>query len=110
MPVLMIGQSMYDKLSEEEQKELELVVLYRTDFFYECYVYRNTKVNKNHEQSDRYFMNQEEGLEFFGYAMIEDLNANVIYTKTVETFTDKDEKQLMKLNHAENQIKIMREN
>ena len=39
--------------------------------------------------------------------MIEDLNADAIYARRVENFTDKDEKELMKLSDAGNQIKIM---
>ena len=46
MPVLIIGWSIYDKLPEEEQKEFELVDRYRTDYFYECYEYENTKGTK----------------------------------------------------------------
>ena len=107
MPVLIIGWSVYDKLPEEEQKEFALVERYRTDYFYECYEYENAKGNKNYEWSDRCFNNQEELLEFFGYEMIEDLNADAVYASRVETFTDQDAKKLMKLCDAGNQIKVM---
>ncbi len=49
------------------------------------------KENKNYEWSDRCFKNQEELLEFFGYEMIEDLNADAVYARRVENFTYKDE-------------------
>ena len=39
--------------------------------------------------------------------MIEDLNADAIYARRVETFTDEDKKELMKLSHDGNQIKVM---
>ena len=39
--------------------------------------------------------------------MIEDLKTDAMYTRRVETFTDKDVKELMKLSDAGNQIKIM---
>ena len=107
MPVLIIGWNIYDKLPEEEQKEFVLVERYRTDYFYECYEYENAKGNKNYEWSDRCFKNQEELLEFFGYEMIEDLNADAIYARRVETFTDEDKKELMKFSDAGNQIKVM---
>ena len=107
MPVLIIGWSVYDKLPEEEQKEFALVERYRTDYFYECYEYENTKGNKNYEWSDRCFKNQDELLEFFGYEMIEDLNADAVYARRVETFTDQDAKKLMKCSDAGNQIKVM---
>ena len=107
MPVLIIGWSIYDKLPDEEQKEFALVERYRTDYFYECYEYENAKGNKNYEWSDRYFKNQEELLEFFGYEMIEDLNADAVYAKRVETFTDEYEKELMKFCDAGNQIKVI---
>ena len=46
-------------------------------------------------------------MEFFGYEMIEDLNADAVYARRVETFTDKDEKRFMKLSDDGNQIKVM---
>ena len=49
-------------------------------------------------------------MEFFGYEMIEDLNADAVYARRVETFTDKYEKELMKFSDAGNQIKVMGEN
>ena len=107
MPVLIIGWIIYDKLPMEEQKELELVERYRTDYFYECYEYENAKGNKNYEWSDRCFKNQEELLEFFGYEMIEDLNVDAVYARRVETFTDEDKKELMKFCDDGNQIKVM---
>ena len=85
MAVLIIGQSVYDKLPEEEQKEFALVERYRTDQFYECQEYENAKGNKNYEWSNRCFMNQEELLEFFVYEMIEDFNADAIYAKRVKS-------------------------
>ena len=107
MPVLIIGWSVYDKLPEEEQKEFVLVKRYRTDYFYECYEYENAKGNKNYQWSDRCFINQEELLEFFGYEMIEDLNADAVYARRVETFTVEDEKKLMKSSDTSNQIKVI---
>ena len=107
MPVLIIGLSIYDKLPEEEQKEFALVERCRTDYFYECYEYEHAKGNKNYEWSDRCFRNQEELLEFFGYEMIEDLNADAVYVRRVDTFTDEDENELMKLSDAGNQIKVI---
>ena len=107
MPVLIIGWSIYDKLPEEEQKEFVLVERYRTDSFYECYEYENAKGNKNYEWSDRCFKNQEELLEFFGYEMIEDLNADAVYARRVATFTDEDKKEFIKVCDADNQIKVM---
>ncbi len=107
MPVLIIGGKIYDRLPEDEQKEFALVERYRTDYFYECYEYENAKGNKNYEWSDRCFKNQEELLEFFGYEMIEDLNVDAVYARRVETFTDEDEKELMKFCDDGNQIKVM---
>ena len=98
MPVLIIGWSVYDKLPEEEQKEFALVERYRNDYFYECYEYENAKGNKNYEWNDRCFKSQEELLDFFGYEMIEDLNADAVYARRVETFTDKEEKTWMQLS------------
>ena len=106
MPVLISDQIIYDKLPREKQKEFALVERYRTDYFYECYEHENTKGNKNYEWSDRCFKNQEELLEFFGYDMIEDLNADDVYARRVETFTHEDENELMKLSDAGNQIKV----
>ncbi len=107
MPVLIIGWSVYDKLPEIEQKEFVLVERYRTDYFYECYEYENAKGNKNYEWSDRCFNSQEELLDFFGYEMIEDLNADAVYARRVETLTDDEEKKWMKLSDGGNQIKVM---
>ena len=39
--------------------------------------------------------------------MIEDLNADAVYARRVETFTDEDQKRWMKLSDAGNQIKVM---
>ena len=39
--------------------------------------------------------------------MIEDLKTDAVYTSRVETFTDKDVEELMKLSDDGNQIKIM---
>ena len=110
MPGVIIGWSVYDKLLEVEQKEFALVNQYRTNYFYECYEYENAKGNKNYEWSDRCFKNQEELLEFFGYEMIEDLNEDAVYARRVETFTNEDEKDLMKLSDSGNQIKVIRAN
>ena len=107
MPVLIIGWSIYDKLPEASQKEFALVARYRTDYFYEYYEYENAKGNKNYEWSDRCFKNQEELLEFLGYEMIEELNADAVYARRLKTFTDNDLKELMKLSDAGNQIKII---
>ncbi len=107
MPVLIIGWSIYDKLPEAVQKKFALVERYTTDYFYECYEYENAKGNKNYDWSDRCFTSQEELLEFFDYEMIEDLNAEAIYARRVETCTDKNKKDLMQLNDTGNQMKIM---
>ena len=107
MPVLIIGWSVYDNLPEHEQQEFALVRRYNTAYFYECYEYKNAKGNKNYEWSDRCFKSQEELLDFFGYEMIEDLNADAVYARRVETFTDEEEKKWMKLSDAGNQIKVM---
>jgi len=45
-------------------------------------------------------------LKFFDYEMIEDLNADAVYTRRVEIFTNKDEKELIKSSDAGNQLKI----
>ena len=37
-------------------------------------------------------------MEFFGYEIIEDLNADAVYARRVAKFTDEDEKELMKLS------------
>ena len=50
---------------------------------------------------------QEESLEFLGYEMIEDLNADAVYARRVEIFTDEEEKKWMKLSDGGNQIKVM---
>ncbi len=110
MPVVIIGWNIYDKLPKEKQKKFVLVQRYRTDYFYECYEYENAKGNTNYEWSDRCFKNQEELLEFFGYEMIEDLNSDAVYARRVETFTDYDEKQLLEISDASNQIKVIRAN
>ena len=107
MPVLIIGGIIYNKLPKEKQKEFALVKLYITDYFYESYEYENAKGNTNYECSDRCFKSQEELLEFFGYEMIEDLNADAVYARRVETFTNEDEKELVKLSYACNQIKVI---
>ena len=107
MPVLIIGWSIYDKLPEEEKKEFALVQRYRTGYFYECYEYENAKGNKDYEWSDKCFKNEEELLEFFGYEMIEDLNADAVYARRVEMFTDEYDKELMKFCDAGNQIKVI---
>ena len=39
--------------------------------------------------------------------MIEELNVDFVYARRVETFTDNDEKELMKSNDAGNQVKII---
>ena len=39
--------------------------------------------------------------------MIEDLNADAVYAKRVETFTDEYEKELMKFCNTGNQIKVI---
>ena len=107
MPVLIIGWSVYDKLPEHEQQEFALVRRYNTAYFYECYEYENAKGNKNYEWSDRCFKSQEELLDFFGYEMIEDFNADAVYARRVETFSEEEEKKWMKLSNAGNQIKLM---
>ncbi len=56
------------------------------------------------------FQQARELLEFFGYEVIEDLNADAVYARRVETFTEKDEKELMKLSDVGNQIKIIATN
>ena len=39
--------------------------------------------------------------------MIEDLNADTVYARRVETFTDEYEKELMKFSDTGNQIKAI---
>ena len=39
--------------------------------------------------------------------MIEDLDADAVYARRVETFSNIDEKELMKLSDAGNQIKVI---
>ena len=107
MPVLIIGWGVYDKLTEKEKNEFALVANYQTAYFYECYEYEYAKGNINYEWSDRCFKSQEELLDFFGYEMIEDLNADAVYARRVETFTDEYEKELMKFCDAGNQIKVI---
>tara|TARA_B100000579_G_C22384034_1_gene644185 strand:- start:37 stop:165 length:129 start_codon:yes stop_codon:yes gene_type:complete len=42
--------------------------------------------------------------------MIEALNSDAVYARRVETLTDKNEKQLMKLRNAGNKFKVIRAN
>ena len=107
MPILIIGWRIYDKLSEEEQKAFALLERYLTASFYECYEYEYAKGNKNYEWSDRCFKTQEELLEFFGYEVIEDLDADAVYARRFETFTNEDEKKWMNLSEDGNQIKVI---
>ena len=107
MPILIIGWRFYDKLSAEDQKVFALVERYRTASFYECYEYEYAKGNKNYEWSDRCFKTQEELLEFFGYEVIEDLDADAVYARRFETFTNEDEKKWMNLSEDGNQIKVI---
>tara|TARA_X000000368_G_C22844234_1_gene629088 strand:+ start:519 stop:692 length:174 start_codon:yes stop_codon:yes gene_type:complete len=51
---------------------------------------KNAKGDKNLEWSDRCSKNEEELLEFFGYEMIEDLNADAIFASRIEIFSDED--------------------
>ena len=46
-------------------------------------------------------------MEFFGYEMIENLNADAIYARRVAVFTVEDKKELMKLSDDGNQIKVI---
>ena len=46
-------------------------------------------------------------MDFFGYEMIEDLNADAVYARRVEPLTDEEEKKWMKLSDGGNQIKVM---
>ena len=107
MAVLVIGWEIYDQLPEEEQKEFALVERYRTDYFYECYEYEYSKGNKSYEWSDQCFHNQEELLEFFGYEMIEDLNADAVYARRIQSFTDEDKKRFIDLSKNGYQIKVI---
>ena len=111
MPILIIGWRIYDKLSEEEQKAFALVERYLTASLYECYEYEYeyeyAKGNKIYEWSDRCFKTQEELLEFFGYEVIEDLDADAVYARRFETFTNEDEKKWMNLSEDGNQIKVI---
>ena len=107
MPILIIGWRIYYKLSEEDQKAFALVERYRTASSCDCFENEYSKGNKNYEWSDRCFKTQEELLDFFGYEMIEDLDADAIYAKRYETFTNEDEKKWSKLSENGNQIKVM---
>ena len=107
MPVLIIGWGVYDKLTEKEKKEFALVANYETSYFYECYEYEYAKGNKNYEWSDRCFKSQEELLEFFGYEMIEDLDADAVYAKRLETYTEEDLNKWMQLSENGNQVKVI---
>ena len=107
MPVLIIGWGVYDKLSEAEQKKFALVATYKSTYFYECYEYEYAKGNKDYEWSDQCFQGQEELLEFFGYEMIEDLVADDVYARRLNTFTDEDKKTWMNLSENGNQIKVI---
>ena len=107
MPVLIIGWGVYDKLTEKEKKEFALVANYETTYFYECYEYEYAKGNKNYEWSDRCFKSQEELLEFFGYEMIEDLDADAVYAKRLETYAEEDLKKWMQLSENRNQVKVI---
>ena len=107
MPVLIIGWGVYDKLTEKEKKEFALVANYETSYFYECYEYEHAKGNKNYEWSDRCFKSQDELLEFFGYEMIEDLDADAVYAKRLETYAEEDLKNWMQLSEDGNQVKVI---
>ena len=107
MPVLIIGWGVYDKLTEKEKKEFALVANYETSYFYECYEYEHAKGNKNYEWSDRCFKSQEELLEFFGYEMIEDLDADAVYAKRLETYVEEDLKNWIQLSEDGNQVKVI---
>ena len=102
MPVLIIGWGVYDTLPEKEKKEFTLVANYQTTYFYECYEYEYAKGNINYEWSDRCFKSQEELLEFFGYEMIEDLDADAVYAKRLETYAEEDLKKWMQLSKGGN--------
>ncbi len=108
MPVVIIGWGVYDKLTEKEKKEFALVANYETAFFYECYEYEYAKGNINYEWSDLCFKSQEELLEFFGYEIIEDLNADAVYAKRLETDAEEDLENLMQLSEDGNQVKVIR--
>ena len=107
MPVLIIGWGVYDKLTEKEKNEFALVANYQTAYFYECYEYEYAKGNKNYEWSDRCFKSQEELLEFFGYEMIEDLDADAVYAKRLETYAEEDLKNWIQLSEDGTQFKVI---
>ena len=46
-------------------------------------------------------------MDFFGYEMIEDLNADAVYARRIETVTNEEEKRWMKVSNGGNQIKVM---
>ena len=46
-------------------------------------------------------------LEFFGYKMIQALNADAVYARRIVNFTDKDEKVLKKSSDTGNPIKVI---
>ena len=46
-------------------------------------------------------------MKFFGYEMIEDLNADAVYARRVDLLTDEEKKKWMKLSDGGNQIKVM---
>ena len=107
MPVLIIGWGVYDKLTQKEKNEFALVANYETSYFYECYEYEYAKGNKNYELNDRCFKSQEELLDFFGYEMIEDLDADAVYAKRLETYAEEDLKHWMQLSEDGNQVKVI---
>ena len=107
MPVLIIGWGVYDKLTEKEKKEFALVANYETAYFYECNEYENAKGNKYYEWSERCFNSQEELLEFFGYEMIEELNADAVYAKRIEPYAEEDLKNWIQLSEDGNQVKVI---
>ena len=107
MPVLIIGWGVYDKLTEKEKKEFALVANYETTYFYECHEYEYAKGNKNYEWSDRWFKSQEELLDFFGYEMIEDLDADTVYAKRLETYAEEDLKNWIQFSNDGNQVKVI---
>lgn len=102
MPVLIIGWGVYDTLPEKEKKEFTLVANYETPYFYECYEYEHAKGNINYEWSDRCFKSQEELLEFFGYEVIEDLDADAGYVKRLDAYAEEDLKNWMQLSKGGN--------
>ena len=54
-----------------------------------------------------YFKSQEELLEFFGYEMIEDLGADAVYAKRIETYAEEDLKNWIQLSEDGNQVKVI---